>query len=126
MRRAVRARPHGVAGGERYECAAAYPDVRAARSLCSLSHRERGGVRGYGLSMGFGPPHPNPLPAGEREHTEHAERASPHSITSSARASPLGGTPRPIAFAVLRLMTSSYLVGACTRRSASLSPLWMR
>jgi hypothetical protein len=23
---------------------------------------ERGGVRGYGLSIGFEPPHPNPLP----------------------------------------------------------------
>src|SRR5262249_51947681 len=38
------------------------------------------------------------------------ELASPHSITSSARASRVGGTSRPIALAILRLMTSSYLV----------------
>ena len=36
----------------------------------------------------------------------------PYSITSSARASTVGGTARPSARAVLRLITSSYLVGA--------------
>src|SRR5262244_2774420 len=36
-----------------------------------------------------------------------------HSITSSARASSVGGTSRPIALAVLRLINSSYLVGFC-------------
>ena len=35
-----------------------------------------------------------------------------YSITSSARASSIGGTSRPSALAVLRLITSSYLVGA--------------
>src|SRR5262249_36594006 len=35
-----------------------------------------------------------------------------HSITSSARASSIGGTSRSRALAVLRLMTSSYLFGA--------------
>jgi len=54
------------------------------------------------------------------------EIATGHSITSSARASKLSGTVRPSAFAVLRLMTSSYLVGACTGRSAGFSPLRMR
>src|SRR5215217_4445614 len=49
-----------------------------------------------------------------------------HSITSSARASSVGGISRPSALAVLRLMTSSYLVGACTGRSAGFSPLRMR
>src|SRR5262249_30338838 len=49
-----------------------------------------------------------------------------YSITSSARASTLSGTLRPSALAVLRLMTSSYLVGACTGRSAGFSPLRMR
>src|SRR5215475_2731514 len=39
-----------------------------------------------------------------------------YSITSSARTSRVGGTSRPSALAVLRLMTSSYLVGACTGR----------
>src|SRR5262245_36878257 len=45
--------------------------------------------------------------------------ASPvHSIASSARASTLGGISRPSILAVFRLVTSSYLVGACTGRSA--------
>jgi hypothetical protein len=48
----------------------------AAGSLCPLSHRERVGVRGCVLSMGFEPPHPNPLPNGEREHTASVVRAS--------------------------------------------------
>ena len=37
-----------------------------------------------------------------------------------------GGTVSPIALAVLRLITSSYLVGACTGRSAGFSPRRMR
>ena len=54
------------------------------------------------------------------------EFTSFHSITSSARASSVGGTSRPSALAVLRLITSSYFVGACTGRSAGFSPLKMR
>ena len=38
----------------------------------------------------------------------------------------IGGTSRPSALAVLRLITNSYLVGACTGRSAGFSPLRMR
>src|SRR6266568_3238608 len=49
-----------------------------------------------------------------------------HSITSSARAMSVAGTSRPIALAALRLITSSYLVGACTGRSAGFSPLRTR
>jgi hypothetical protein len=49
-----------------------------------------------------------------------------YSITSSARASTEGGTVSPIALAVLRLITVSYLVGVCTGRSAGFSPLRMR
>src|SRR5258708_9431548 len=37
-----------------------------------------------------------------------------HSITSSARARSVGGTSRPSALAVLRLIAKPYLVGACT------------
>src|SRR6516225_5945744 len=51
---------------------------------------------------------------------------SDYSITSSARASSDGGTDRPSAFAVFRLITSSYLVGACTGMSEGFSPLRMR
>src|SRR5262249_6221816 len=67
----------------------------------------------------------------ERPHCRRAaeerdEVAAGHSITWSARASRLSGTVRPRALAVLRLITSSYLVGACTGRSAGFSPLRMR
>src|SRR5262249_34981940 len=48
------------------------------------------------------------------------------SITSSARAISVGGTVRPSALAVLRLITSSYLVGACTGMSAGFSPFKTR
>src|SRR5215468_655196 len=54
------------------------------------------------------------------------ELAAPHSITSSARASTEDGISSPSAFAVLRLMISSYLVDAWTGRSAGFSPLRMR
>src|SRR3954469_22355582 len=49
-----------------------------------------------------------------------------HSITSSARPSKVVGKSSPSALAVLRLITSSYLVGACTGRSAGFSPLRTR
>ena len=45
-----------------------------------------------------------------------------YSITSSARASDEGGTVMPSAFAVFRLIIRSYLVGACTGKSAGFSP----
>src|SRR3984893_2147013 len=46
-----------------------------------------------------------------------------HSMTSSARARIDGGTERPSALAVLRLITSSNVVGCCIGRSAGLAPL---
>src|SRR5262244_3830053 len=49
-----------------------------------------------------------------------------HSITSSASARSLSGIWRPSALAVLRLITVSYLAGACTGSSAGFSPLRMR
>ena len=45
-----------------------------------------------------------------------------HSITSSARASTLGGIVSPSPFAVLRLITSSNFVGCSTGRSAGFAP----
>src|SRR5262249_19352806 len=65
-------------------------------------------------------------PRGRRGAEQGDELAPPHSITSLARASKLSGTVRPSALAVLRLITSSYLVGACTGRSDGFSPLKMR
>jgi hypothetical protein len=49
-----------------------------------------------------------------------------YSITSSAVASSLSGTAKPSALAVLRLMTSSNLVGCSTGNSAGLAPRKMR
>ena len=46
-----------------------------------------------------------------------------YSITSSARASKVGGTMMPSAFAVFKLITSSNLVGCSTGRSAGFAPL---
>src|SRR5262249_23151850 len=70
-------------------------------------------------------------PRRERPRRRAAEKryegaALHHSITSSARASSVGGTSRPSALAVGRLMTSSNLVGCTTGRSAGFSPLRMR
>jgi hypothetical protein len=42
---------------------------------------------------------------------EQMQQSQCYSITSSARASSVGGTSRPSVFAVLRLITSSNLVG---------------
>jgi hypothetical protein len=49
-----------------------------------------------------------------------------YSIVSSAVASSVAGTSRPSAFAVLRLITSSYLVGCWTGSSATFAPLRIR
>src|SRR5580765_3813252 len=49
-----------------------------------------------------------------------------HSITSSARASRVGGISRPMRLAVLRLITSSNFVDWMTGKSAGLAPLRMR
>ena len=49
-----------------------------------------------------------------------------YSITSSAVVRSVGGTVRPSALAVLRLMTVSYFVGAYTGKSAGFTPLRMR
>src|SRR5262249_47169965 len=65
-------------------------------------------------------------PRRRRAAEQRDEGATFHSITSSARASTVGGLSRPSALAVLRLSTVSYLVGACTGRSPGLSPLRMR
>src|SRR5437763_6944927 len=54
---------------------------------------------------------------------EQQQIAPVHSMTSSARASSDCGTVSPSAFAVLRLMTNSNLVGCSTGRSAGLAPL---
>jgi hypothetical protein len=53
-------------------------------------------------------------------------RGCVYSITSSARASNVGGTIRPSALAVFRLMRSSNVVGCSTGISAGFSPFKIR
>ncbi len=65
---------------------------------------------------------PSPRSARNRQY----RKSDRHSITSSARCWRCKGTSRPSVLAVLRLITSSNLVGACTGRSAGLAPLKMR
>ena len=75
-------------------------------------------------------PHPLALlrprrdrPRRRRAAEQRDELAPFHSITSSARASSDGGTSRPSAFAVLRLITSSNLVGCLHRQVGGLLAL---
>jgi len=56
----------------------------------------------------------------------HEPTLALYSITSSARASSIGGSGRPSAFAVLRLMTKSNVVDWTTGRSVGFSPLMIR
>src|SRR5215831_16376033 len=57
------------------------------------------------------------------EHLQQNPCEGDYSMTSSARASNVGGIVRPSALAVLRLMASSNVVGCCTGRSAGLAPV---
>jgi len=59
--------------------------------------------------------------AGVSPHGSPAQR-----ITSSAWKRSVGGSVRPSALAVFRLMTSSYFVGISTGKSAGLAPFRMR
>src|SRR5215472_16835712 len=58
---------------------------------------------------------------GRKQQTD-CEIPTPHSMTSSARARIDGGTVRPSALAVLKLTTSSNIVGCWTGRSAGFTP----
>src|SRR6266511_1176784 len=77
-------------------------------------------------------PHPLALLRARRERPrsraadKRDELAALHSITSSARASSVGGTSRPRVLAVLRFITSSNLVGCITGKSPGFSPLRIR
>src|SRR5262245_13139014 len=89
-------------------------------------------VRDYGQEHADAP-HPLALlrPRSERPRRHGAakqcdELSAVHSITSSARASSVGGTSRPSALAVFRLIASSNLVGNCTGKSAGFAPFRMR
>src|SRR5262249_48923463 len=69
-------------------------------------------------------------PRRDRPHDRAAEQrdelSAVHSITSSGRARSDGGTVRPSALAVVRLMANSKRVGCMTGSSAGFSPLRTR
>src|SRR5262249_24991597 len=65
-------------------------------------------------------------PRGNRAAEQRDEFAALHSITSSARSRNDWGIVSASAFAVLRLITNSNLVGSCTGRSAGFAPLRIR
>src|SRR6266508_3012965 len=65
---------------------------------------------------------PRERPGCRRDAEQRDELAALHSITSSARASKVGGTVRPSALAVTRLTTRSNLIGCSTGRSAGFAP----
>src|SRR5262249_38743358 len=93
----------------------ATPCRTLAREAESMASR----VMTRAMSQDHDPPHSLCLLRARRERPrgcstaeQRDERAAHHSITSSARANSVAGSSRPRALAVLRLTTSSYLVGA--------------
>jgi len=83
-------------------------DIGCGAGASSIALAERAGPFGQVLVIDVS--EPMLARAAERPRSRTAEQrdelAASHSITSSARASSVGGTSRPSAFAVLRLMTS--------------------
>jgi len=73
-------------------------------------------------------PKPSSVEASSCEATEPqlSGRQAYYSMTSSARASSMGGTSRLSALAVFMLMTNSNLAGCSTGKSPALSPLRIR
>src|SRR6516164_9524801 len=105
-----------------------YPSER----LKSLPKRSDAGLL-LGIMLGkcvqkHDPPHSLRLLRVRRERPrsraaeQRDERAALHSITSSARASSVGGISRPRAFAVVMFMMRSNLVGCSTGMSAGFAP----
>src|SRR5215472_7436149 len=90
--------------------------------LAKVHEHRSGTMRGSPQGIAFLPGGARPLVAA----LASSWRTARHSITSSARASSVGGTSRPSALAVLRLIARLYLVAAWTGRSAGFSPLSMR
>src|SRR5262249_59972918 len=108
----------------------------AALDVTELSHPLQKGVdKPYGgpTSAPTQPGNEWPLlrarperPCRRRPAAQRDELAPPHSITSSAVESSVGGTVRPSALAVQALMTNSNLVDCTTGKSAGFAPLRMR
>jgi hypothetical protein len=114
----------------------AQPVLRRPRSsppLCScpgLTRSNRRGTDPYARWCGRGgaarrPPIPIDVPKPAIPLSIESARLDGNALpmTSSARASRIGGTERPSALAVFRLIARSNAVGCCTGRSAGLAPL---
>src|SRR5262249_15035180 len=107
--------------------------VRPAQRLQTLVERDDARLRfriGFnGSEQHTDAPHPLGLLRARRERprrraAEQRDEVAPfHSITSSARASSVGGSVGPSDVAVFRLTTNSNLVPCCTGRSAGFAPL---
>src|SRR5262249_20353946 len=130
----IRAKTIGIAHGP------ARLDLHVAPNApaCLLQALQKGSVtracpyvvRGKGIE------HPDPShpllrsrrqrPRGRAAAPRDEVAPSDHSITSSARCWKDKGTSIPSAFAVFRLITSSYLTGAWTGSSRGFAPLRMR
>jgi hypothetical protein len=98
--------------------------ISIPQQLCTLRVRRRRRLTQHSLPGG-----PLRLYLGRTLHRLIASAlpgAFPHSITSSARASSVGGISRPSILAVWALMTSSNLLDCTTGRSAGFAPLRMR
>jgi hypothetical protein len=89
--------------------------TRSRRLGMSASLRSRPNLRTAAIRRG--------VPRGDLSRCSNVrEQSCVYSITSSAIASRFGGTSRPSALAVLRLMASSKSVGCSTGNSAGLVP----
>src|SRR5262249_21523269 len=108
-------------GGSRQPLRERQGTILAFRIALSLGHKHADPPHAFGLLRAR-----RERPRHGRAAEERNKLAALHSITSSAATSSLSGTWRPSALAVLRLSTSSNLVGCMTGRSAGFSPLRMR
>ena len=91
--------------------------TRSFGDVCPMSHctRKRTSIGALAMSQ--------KCQEATYEATYAVQQIAAYSITSSAMASTPGGMSRPSDFAVLRLMTSSNLVGCSTGKSPGLAPL---
>src|SRR5262249_34711077 len=128
------AHAHGVAQWptilDSYIAAVGPTQLLQALDECGQPGKTFGIIRCEPAQENADPPHALRLgarrdrPRHRRAAEQRDELAPPdHSMTSSARASNVCEMVRPSALAVLRLITSSNLVGCCTGRSEGLKPL---
>jgi hypothetical protein len=115
--RARRERPRRRAAQQRDELAAFHcpmPPVLQIERIANLTYGRRllrCGILFQAMSL-----------VGSQAAVSNRGKNHAYSITSSARASSEGGTVRPSALAVIRLMTRSNLVGCSIGRSAGFAP----